>query len=88
MPYIPVEDRTKYSFLVDELYTVLEEHDWHPGHLNYVIYSLLVKHFRANRSYTTANKLMGVLSCVAKEFYRREVVPYEKEKQDIHGDIE
>ena len=57
------------------------------GNLNYVISSLVVKAFAGNRRYAEANKLMGVLSSVAAEFYRMDVAPYEDEKRLEQGDV-
>jgi hypothetical protein len=33
------------------------------------------------------NDVMGVLSCVGQEYYRRVAVPLEQKKIDINGDV-
>lgn len=85
MPYIKKEDRPKLDKLIEALSMNIENE----GELNYTItrlIHLLVKKW--GESYSTYNKLIGVLSCVDKEFYRKKTVPYEKQKEFENGDIE
>jgi hypothetical protein len=42
---------------------------------------------RKGRNYANFNEIMGVLSCVAQEFYRRWAVPYEDQKIRENGDV-
>lgn len=87
MPYIKQQDRDKYDHWVEALVSELESMNFHPGHANYIIYSLLKKWFTINRNYTTANTIQGVLSCVSKELDRREFSVYEDEAMKRNGDI-
>jgi len=59
------------------------------GELNYCIYRLLLLLVKKwEKSYETYNSLIGVLTSIRSEFYRREVVPYEDLKKLENGDIE
>src|SRR6266436_9050259 len=86
MPYIPAAQRARFDPLIQALSAELQKDGCLDGNLNYVISSLVVKAFAANRRYAEANKLMGVLSSVAAEFYRMDVAPYEDEKRAQHGE--
>lgn len=58
------------------------------GELNYTISRLLLDYLdRQGLSYTRLNEVMGVLSCVGQELYRRLAVPYEDKKIQENGDI-
>ena len=85
MPYIDPGDRLNYE---DEVIQLVERLENQPiGHVNYVVSLLLWKLFDKNPSYTKANELHGVTGCVASEFYRRKVAPYEDQKMVENGDI-
>jgi len=59
-----------------------------PGELNYVISSLVGEYIqRKGESYTTHNEVLGVLTCVQLELYRRLTGPYEDVKLKENGDI-
>lgn len=59
------------------------------GELNYVISSLVSQYLeRKEVRYTNLNEIIGVLTAVQKEFYRRVVAPYEDKKIEENGDIE
>src|SRR5712671_1613122 len=88
MPYIPASQRARFDPLIQALSAELQRDGCLEGNLNYVLSSLVVKAFAANRRYAEANKLMGVLSSVAAEFYRVDVAPYEDEKRAQHGEID
>ncbi len=88
MPYIPSDERQRFDPLITSLSAELQRDGCKDGHLNYVISSLVSRAFAANRRYAEANKLMGVLQCVAAEFYRLDVAPYEDQKRAEHGDID
>lgn len=92
MPYIDPDRREVFDPQIDSLVEQLTHfganEDPKVGEVNYVISKLLVKLLRKRGiSYTLANNLSGVLSCVDKEFYRRWVAPYEDEKIKENGDI-
>ena len=88
MPYILPSERARFDPLINALSAELQKDGCPEGNLNYVISSLVVKAFAANRRYAEGNKLMGVLSCVAAEFYRMDLAPYEDEKRAQHGEID
>lgn len=85
MPYIKPSNRRKFDSLIEK--AVYELDILSSGDLNYFISSVVWKLFENDKSYSTANKLMGVLECVKQEFYRRKVVPYEEEKIKENGDL-
>lgn len=59
-----------------------------PGELNYLISTELDQYItRKGLSYTHINEVMGVLSAVAHEFYRRVAVPYEQGKLIDNGEV-
>lgn len=87
VPYITKKMRERYDPTLSKLIETFNEDDWEPGNLNYVISTLLKYCFNARTSYTTGNELMGVLDCVSKEFYRRELAPYEDKKIKENGDL-
>lgn len=87
MPYIKQSQRTPIDKhiapLLEHLKSVpVEEQD---GALNYAVTKILhevypVKYFHINR-------VLGVLSAIAREYYRRVVAPYEDRKIDENGDV-
>ncbi len=87
MPYISKEERKQYHLAVSNVIHKLDRADWNPGHMNYVMYTILKAAWIRNASYNNGNKLMGVLASVSAEFYRRLMVPYEDDKMDENGDV-
>ena len=84
MPYIKQDDRMKFDKHVDALVEKLEEF----GEINYVITTILLKMVKKKgKSYSEFNGLMGVLSCVQQEFYRRTIARYEDLKIKDNGDV-
>lgn len=58
------------------------------GQLNYCITTLVLKFInQRSESYDTYNTVLGVLSNVAFELYRRRIGPYEDVKRRINGDV-
>ena len=90
MPYIKQEDRPKFEEGIKQLLhdLPLTNNGLKRGELNYVISSIVWRIFEQHPSYTLANDLHGVLECVANEFYRRKVAPYEDLKIKENGDIQ
>lgn len=77
MPYIPKSERNK---VYEGLYK-------NAGCLNYKIHQVINDYFEQNnRNYQTINDVIGVLSCVQMELYRRMVGDYEKIKILQNGD--
>jgi uncharacterized protein DUF6899 len=80
MPYIKKEQRQKLAS---------GQRPSDPGELNYTITRLLLTYLKdKGKSYASFNEIMGVLSCVGQEFYRRWVAPYEDQKILENGDVE
>ncbi|MEM4165291.1 MAG: hypothetical protein QXJ86_05565 [Nitrososphaerales archaeon] len=59
-----------------------EERD---GCLNYFFTKVLKDLYEP--SYFNYERVMGLLSCIQHEFYRRWVAVYEDTKKEMHGDI-
>lgn len=87
MPYITEKEREEYKEPLFILMRRLANKGWKPGHLNYVIYQMVSASFRSKPSYTRGNRVLGVLSAVGHEFYRRLLAPYEDEKIEENGDV-
>lgn len=84
MPYIKQSDRPTYDKDIESLTKNINS----SGETNYVITSLLHLLVQKNgMNYDCVNTLMGVLTCVQQEFYRKVVVPYEELKIQENGDI-
>lgn len=80
MPYITQEARKALS--------LKEIGEFTPGELNYTITTLVDDYLSATEvSYTNINMLMGVLSCVAAELYRRIATPLEDIKMTENGEV-
>ena len=77
-----------YQELLDELAKrIPDDRMSRPGHLNYVISSLLDRVFGPRMRYADHNEVIGLLACVSDEFYRRKTAPYEDLKIKEEGDI-
>ena len=87
MPYISQEERKELDPLLEPLIEKLKKAPMErlDGRLNYVIYKMLLRLY--SERYFDYNRAMGVLSCVAHEFYRRKVAAYEDRKIQQTGDI-
>lgn len=80
MPYISKDKRY-----------FLDRHICHSisaGDLNYQ-FTMLAKDYLKNngKTYRTMNDVIGAFECAKLEFYRRAVVPYEREKIKENGDL-
>jgi hypothetical protein len=87
MPYIKKDARVPYDPHIEALLSLLKSNQAPAGDINYIVSRIVKGLFEANRSYTEANKLMGVLECVKQELYRRAISPYEDRKIQENGDI-
>lgn len=85
MPYISKPNR---KFIDDNMESITIEIN-SEGDLNYTIFRLLDEFVADNGgpSYINYNKVMGVLDCCAREYYRRRVAPYEDKAIERNGDI-
>ncbi|MEM3386212.1 MAG: hypothetical protein QXN08_00870 [Nitrososphaerales archaeon] len=87
MPYIKRLKRDEIDPLVKQVLGVFqkfpdEERD---GCLNYFFTKVLKDLYEP--SYFNYERVMGLLSCIQHEFYRRWVAVYEDTKKEMHGDI-
>ena len=90
MPYIEQDKRKYYKKELEALCKKLRDSELcSTGELNYLITKLCLVYLSKWRlKYHNVNKIMGVLSCVSQEFYRRVAAPYEDRKARENGDIE
>lgn len=88
MPYIKREDRAQYQELVTKLAALIPKDLMaRAGHFNYVVSLLIEKTYGTKIRYADHNEVMGVLHCIALEFYRRKTAPYEDTKIREEGDL-
>ena len=57
------------------------------GELNYVLTRIVMEYLPRNYKYDDLNAVWGVIGLVQSEFWRRVIVPYEKEKEKENGDV-
>jgi len=83
MPYIPKEDRPKFES-AEEAMGKIET----VGELNYFITRTCLNYIKNNGfKYQKINDILGVLSAVGHEFYRRLFCFYENVKIAENGDV-
>jgi len=83
MPYIKEKDRPKFNRLLNESGEIKTV-----GELNYVITKLCLDFLRRQGcNYSILNGIVGVLTCVQMEFYRRKISIYEDKKIQENGDV-
>jgi len=88
MPYIKMETRKKFDWIIDNLIAALAEDSENiSGNLNYCITVVLKRLIEKNKRYKTMNDLIGSLECIKLKLYRRVVAPYENEKIAENGDV-
>ena len=90
MPYITNEQRDVLDDTIKRLSLSLlstknTDEKKLDGELNYVICSLISNLY--DRNYFSLNRVMGVLTCVQLEVYRRIIAPYEDKKSIDNGDV-
>lgn len=89
MPYIKRESRKQYQEIISELAKLIpQDPTERPGHINYCISLLLERIYGKRLRYFQHNEVIGVLSCISQEFYRRKTAPYEEEKIIQEGDLD
>jgi len=88
MPYVKQEDREKLDHWIDNVlfHTSGISEVSKDGVINYIITRIIDGHY-GKGGYAVFNRAMGVLDCVAREFYRRRVAPYEDKKIQENGDV-
>jgi len=58
------------------------------GELNYLLTTNIRLYLgKKGESYQTYNDILGVLSAMPLELYRRKIAQYEDKKKDINGDV-
>ena len=83
MPYIEDEKRRK-----ELLSSGAEGIPQNVGELNYKVTMLCKQYLRwKEESYQTYNDILGVLTAVTQELYRRKIAPYEDKKIKENGDV-
>jgi len=85
VPYIEKGRREILDNAINNLIQHIR-HDPIDGELNYMI-TRIIDAAHGGGGYARFNRAMGVLDCVAREFYRRRVVPYENVKIEENGDV-
>ncbi len=89
MPYIKREFRAAYQELIGEIAALVpKDRESRPGHMNYVVSLLLEKVYGKGVRYADHNEVLGVLSGIQLEFYRRKTAVYEDKKILEEGDLD
>jgi hypothetical protein len=87
MPYIPNEDRFKFSGELGRLAQKIHTVGVSNGELNYIFTTISQMYLnRHGTSYNTLSDVVKALECCKLEFYHRAVRPYEQEKIAQYGD--
>ena len=88
MPYIGRKERQQYQATLNELAKMIpQDRMARPGHINYIVSLLLEKVYGKQMRYADHNEVVGVITCIAQEFYRRKTAPYEDIKIKEEGDL-
>jgi hypothetical protein len=88
MPYISRKDRPQYQEILTSLAELVpQDRMQRPGHINYIVSLLLEKVYGKELRYADHNEVVGVLNCIALEFYRQKTAPYEELKIKEEGDL-
>lgn len=88
MPYIDRKDRKQYQDILNALAEKIpQDRMLRPGHMNYIVSLLIEKVYGSKMRYADHNEVVGVLNCIALEFYRRKTSPYEDQKIADEGDL-
>lgn len=93
MPYIDPKQRADIDNLIDALSTAVKKQSGSipeltetAGTLNYAVTRLCLNVMGPPKYWKIA-MVDGILSNVAREFYRRLAAPYEDKKKAEHGDV-
>jgi hypothetical protein len=88
MPYISRSERKQYQEVLSTLAEIIpNDRMLRPGHINYIVSLLIEKVYGTQLRYADHNEVVGVLNCIALEFYRRKTAPYEDIKIEEEGDL-
>ena len=81
-PYIPIELRNKIPETPGEL-----NHQLTRDITSYLTRKVGRTPHQLEPNYTDWNEVLGVLTAIIQEVYRRKIAPYEDEKKEEHGDV-
>ncbi|MEM3797989.1 MAG: hypothetical protein QXY74_06100 [Candidatus Bathyarchaeia archaeon] len=87
MPYIKPERRPELDKIIEQILIFMQKlpEQERDGCLNYLFTKTLKTLFKP--SYFNYERIMGLLTCIQQEFYRRWISPYEDSKMKEHGDV-
>lgn len=92
MPYIVQDKRDRLDPVIDDLIRALRDlqlddsgKDNIEGNINYIVSTMLDRLYTKN--YADINNAVGLLNCIALEYYVRFAVPYERQKAHDNGDV-
>lgn len=88
MPYIKQDDRVHFEDAINLAVNRLQQRDFNPGHLNFVLSQIVWKMLGKNDDYRQLSAIGGVLSDMRDEYFRRVMAPYEDGKIATNGDLE
>lgn len=88
MPYINNYRREKFKNFTDHMIEIIKEHDPSSGDMNYLMCTFLREFIDLKgETYDRYNTVMGIISGVDKEFYRRKIAKYEDGAIGRNSDI-
>jgi hypothetical protein len=87
MPYIKKEEREKWKEIIKKADEILKKcpSESVDGEINFLVSSIIKNAYPPK--YFNYNRAIGVLECIKQEFYRKQVAPYEDEKERENGAI-
>lgn len=92
MPYIVQDKRDRLDPIIDDMIRALRDlqlddsgKDNIEGNINYIVSTMLNRLYTKN--YADVNNAVGLLNCIALEYYVRFAVPYEAQKAFDNGDV-
>lgn len=87
LPYITKDRRDFLDGRIESLVRGLETLEWVEGDVNYTFYKILLAWFKFESRYKTICSIMGTLTSVTQEFYRKVAGPYEDKAEEKNGKI-
>jgi len=86
VPYLASKELRKK---IDEIVKKAEPYVRSDGSLNYFLTKLfLLRVKNTNMSYSLAKSFIGEIECFKLELYRKQIGPYENEKEEQNGSVE
>jgi hypothetical protein len=87
MPYIEPYARVNLNPSIKAVVKSLDDGGWQVGEVNYVIYKILLAWWKNEPRYKTICSIMGTLTSVTQEFYRKVAAEYEQKAENKNGEI-